>query len=139
MRKRNSWFWNVVIVITLIGCAFAFGLHYKNWTNIEDAAFKVKSGIYSQKIPLTKINGIEFVPKIPEMERENGFSWLAREKGVFKDSITGGSVYVFVDDLRQQKIKITHNDSLQLYFNLSDSLKTRALYETLQSEILSTE
>lgn len=135
MRKKNNWFWNIIIVLTIIGCAFAFGLHYKNWTAVEEGTFKVKSGIYSQRIPITKINGVEFVPKIPEMERENGFSWLAKEKGIFKDSITGNPVYVFVDDLRQQKMKIVHHDSLQLYFNLSDSLETNKFYEVLRSKI----
>ena len=135
MKKKNSWFWNAIIILTVIGCALAFGLHYKNWTELEDGRFKVRSGIYSQKIPFSQINGIEFVPKIPEMERKNGFSWLAKEKGVFKDSITGNTVHVFVDDLRQQKIKLTHNDSLSLYFNLTDSLATQGIYESLKSSI----
>ncbi len=139
MKKRNNWFWNGIIFLTVIGCCFAFGLHYKNWTSFEEETFKVSSGIYSQKIPLDQINGIEFVPKLPEMERKNGFSWLAKEKGVFKDSISGGTAYVFVDDLRQQKVLITHSDSLRLYFNLTDSLETVKYFELLQSRIPTSE
>ncbi|MEO0571616.1 MAG: hypothetical protein AAF039_07910 [Bacteroidota bacterium] len=135
MKKKNSWFWNLVIVLTVIGCVFAFVLHYKNWTKIEGDTFTITSGIYSQKIPLSQINDIEFVAKLPEMERKNGFSWLAREKGVFKDSISGNTAYVFVDDLRQQKIRLIHTDSLYLYFNLVDSLETARFYEEIHLKI----
>ncbi|MEM1258691.1 MAG: hypothetical protein AAGC45_05825 [Bacteroidota bacterium] len=135
MKKKNNWFWNVVIVIAVAGCAFAFILHYKNWTKIEGDTLKITSGIYSQEISFSQINGIEFVAKLPEMERENGFSWLAREKGVFKDSITGNVAYVFVDDLRQQKVRLIHSDSLLLYFNLVDSLETTRFYQEIRSKM----
>ena len=134
MRKKN-WFWNIVIFLTIIGCAVAFGLHYKNWTSIEEGHFKITSGIYRQKVPLAEVHRIQFVPKIPELERKNGFSWLAKEKGVFLDSITGAKVYVFVDDLRQQKVEMVHHDSLLLYFNLTDSLKTIELFEAIALKI----
>lgn len=139
MKKKNNWFWNIVIALTVIGCAFLFGLHYKNWVKIQEDTFKITSGIYSQKIPLSQINGIEFVPKLPEMERKNGFSWLAKEKGVFKDSISGNTTYVFVDDLRQQKVMVTHSDTLLLYFNLADSVDTSKYYEQLRSNISTTD
>ena len=136
MKKRNRpWLWNLLIVVTLICCLLAFGLHYKNWVSLEEGNFKVVSGIYRQKIPLSQIQRIHLVPKIPELERKNGFSWLAKEKGVFLDSITGAKVYVFVDDLRQQKVEIVHHDSLVLYFNLTDSLKTMELFEAIALKI----
>jgi len=130
MKKKN-WFWNVVIVVTVITCIAAFVLHYKNWVTIEDDVLEITSGIYSQEISVSEINSIELVSRLPEMERKNGFSWLAKEKGVFLDSISGSKAYVFVDDLRQQKIMLTHSDSLVLYVNLPDSLSTRALYDKL--------
>lgn len=133
--KKNNWFWNVLIVVTLMGCIFAFVLHYKNWTKIEEGNFQVVSGIYKQRIALSEINGIKFVPRIPELERKNGFSWLAKEKGVFLDSVTGSRVYIFVDDLKQQKIEVVHNDSLLLYINLIDSLKTQLLFDLLKERI----
>lgn len=132
-RKRINRFWNVIIVITVVGCAYAFVLHYKNWVDIEEGELKITSGIYRQKVALTDIGQLEFVPKIPEMERKNGFSWLAKEKGVFVDSITGHTVYVFVDDLRQQKLRIQYKDSLQLYVNLADSLETENLFQTVNT------
>lgn len=135
MKKKNNWFWNVLIVVTLIGCILAFVLHYKNWTKIEEGNFQVVSGIYKQRIALDKIDGIKFVPRIPELERKNGFSWLAKEKGVFVDSVTGSRVYIFVDDLKQQKIEVAHHDSLLLYINLNDSLETQSLFETLKERI----
>ena len=132
MRKKSNWFWNVLIIVTLIVCSFAFILHYKNYTKIEEDHFQVVSGIYRQRIPLEAINNVEFVPRIPEMERKNGFSWLAKEKGVFLDSISGNRIYVFVDDLKQRKLKIQYQDSLQLYLNLTDSLETQKIYATLK-------
>ena len=94
----------------------------------------ITSGIYRQQIPLNTINTLEFVPKLPEMQRKNGFSWLAKEKGLFLDSISGKEVYVFVDDLRQRKLRIVHNDSLELYVNLADSLETQNLFDQLNME-----
>lgn len=139
VKRKNNRFWNIVIVITVITCIAAFVLHYKNWVILDEDVFEITSGIYSQEIPISKINGIEFVSKLPEMERKSGFSWLAREKGVFLDSISGNKAYVFVDDLRQQKILLIHNDSLILYFNLTDSLETTKYYEYLRSAISMTE
>ena len=110
--------------------------HYKNWHKIEEGNLKIFSGIYYQKIPLTELDSVLFVEKLPEMERSSGFSWMEREKGVFKDSITNTKVYVFVDDLYQQKIKLVHHDSLKIYLNLKDSLKTEELFAILQTELL---
>ncbi len=132
-KSKGNWFWNIVIIATLIVCALAFVLHYKNWSKFEDGALKITSGIYRQAIPLSELDSISIVPKIPQMERKNGFSWLAKEKGVFKDSLTDSKAYVFVDDLRQHKIRIVHHDSLKLYINLSDSLETQALYQKIIS------
>lgn len=135
MKKRNNWFWNVLIVITLIICVLAFVLHYKNWTKFEEGNFQILSGIYKQRIPLAEIDAINFVPRIPELQRKNGFSWLAKEKGVFLDSISGTKVYVFVDDLKQQKIELIHHDSLLIYLNLKDSLETTQLFERIKSDL----
>lgn len=133
MRKRNL-FWNVVIILTLLGCVFAFVVHYKNWIKIEDNHLQVISGVYKQRIPLSEIDSVLWVQKLPEMERKNGFSWLAKEKGIFKDSLRNTQVYVFVDNLRHQKIRVLHHDSLLLYINLGDSLETDLLFQDLVRE-----
>ena len=131
-KRKRHWLWNVLIVLTLVICVLAFVEHYKNWHKIEEGNLKIFSGIYYQKVPLTELDSVLFVEKLPEMERSSGFSWMEREKGVFKDSITNTKVYVFVDDLYQQKIKLVHHDSLKMYLNLKDSLETQKLYATLQ-------
>ena len=133
MKKRSNWFWNILIIATLLLCTFVFILHYKNYTKIKEGHFQVVSGFYKQRIPLTNIHGVEFVPRIPEMERKNGFSWLTREKGVFLDSVSGNKIYVFVDDLQQRKLKIQYGDSRELYLNLTDSLETQKIYTTLKT------
>jgi hypothetical protein len=127
-KTKRNWFWNTVIIVTLIACTTAFVLHYKNWSKFEDGHFQVVSGIYKQRIPLDAIDSLTFVDKLPEMDRKNGFSWMAKEKGVFKDSLTAAKVYVFVDDLRQQKLRIVHHDSLKLFVNFKDSLETNDTY-----------
>jgi hypothetical protein len=109
----------------------AFVLHYKNWSKFEEGHFQVVSGIYKQRIPLDAIDSLSFVDRLPEMERKNGFSWMAKEKGVFKDSLVDAKVYVFVDDLRQQKLRIVHHDSLKLFVNFKDSLETDRIYKSL--------
>ncbi|WP_420603255.1 hypothetical protein [Flagellimonas sp.] len=135
MKKRH-WLWNLLIVLTLIVCVFAFVIHYKNWHKIEEGELRILSGIYYQKIPISEIDSIMFVDRIPEMERFNGFSWSATEKGVFKDSLTETKVYVFVDDLRQQKIRLVHGDSLKVFLNFKDSLKTQKVYHFLNEELM---
>ena len=130
-KNKKNWFWNIIIIFTLIVCAMAFVLHYKNWSKFEEGHFQVVSGIYKQRIPLDAIDSLSFVDRLPEMERKNGFSWMAKEKGVFKDSLIDAKVYVFVDDLRQQKLRIVHHDSLKLFVNFKDSLETDRFYKSL--------
>ncbi|AWX44759.1 hypothetical protein HME9304_01762 [Flagellimonas maritima] len=132
-RKKRHWLWNILIVLTLIACVFAFILHYKNWHKVEEGRLKILSGIYYQNIPLTEMDSIQWVDKIPELERSNGFSWMEKEKGVFKDSLTQTKVYVFVDDLRQQKIRLVHNDSLKMFINFKDSLQTQSLFNFIDA------
>ncbi|MDF0707904.1 hypothetical protein [Flagellimonas okinawensis] len=134
--KKRHWLWNVLIVLTIILCVLTFVEHYKNWHKIEKGNFKIFSGIYYQKIPLTELDSVLFVQKLPEMERSSGFSWMEKEKGVFNDSVTNTKVYVFVDDLYQQKIKVVHHDSLKMYVNLKDSIETTELFAFLQTELL---
>ncbi|RPG28172.1 MAG: hypothetical protein CBB72_019050 [Muricauda sp. TMED12] len=133
--KKRHWLWNILIVLTLVLCVLAFVEHYKNWYKIEEGNFKIFSGLYYQKIPLTELDSVLLVDKLPEMERSSGFSWMEKEKGVFMDSITQTKIYVFVDDLYQQKIKVVHHDSLKMYLNLKDSLETQKLYAILQSNL----
>lgn len=128
--------WNLLIVLTVIFCVLAFVEHYKNWHKIEEGNLRIFSGIYYQKIPLTELDSVTLVEKLPEMERSSGFSWMEKEKGVFMDSITNTKVYVFVDDLYQQKIKVVHHDSIKMYLNLKDSLETQKLYAILQANLM---
>tara|TARA_R110002012_G_scaffold66614_1_gene173932 strand:- start:10958 stop:11392 length:435 start_codon:yes stop_codon:yes gene_type:complete len=135
-KRKRHWLWNVLIVLTVIFCVLVFVEHYKNWHKIEEGNLKIFSGIYYQKVPLTELDSVLLVEKLPEMERSSGFSWMEKEKGVFKDSITNTKVYVFVDDLYQQKIKVVHHDSLKMFLNLKDSLETQKLYAILQRNLL---
>src|SRR5690606_40800110 len=79
----------------------------------------------SDLIPLDQVDSLLLVDRLPEMQRHSGFSWKAKEKGIFTDSVHGFDVHVFVDDLWQQKIKMVHHDSLILYVNLQDSVRTQ--------------
>jgi len=132
-KKKRHWLWNVLIVLTLMVCILAFVEHYKNWHKIEDGELKILSGIYYRTIPISEIDSIKLVDKLPEMERSNGFSWMAKEKGIFKDSLTQTKVYVFVDDLRQPKIRLVHHDSLKIFINFKDSVQTDEVYQILHA------
>ena len=137
-KKKRHWLWNVLIVLTLVLCFLAFLAHYKNWHTIEEGELKILSGIYYQKIPLSEIDSLKMVEKVPELERSSGFSWMVAEKGIFKDSISQSKVYYFVDDLAQHKIKIVHHDSLRVFVNFKDSLQTHNFFENLQLLIAET-
>lgn len=135
--KKRHWFWNILIVLTLIVVIVAFLAHYKNWTKIEEHSIQILSGVYYKELNFSEINSIEMVDKVPSLERINGFSVKEVEKGVFRDSILNTRVYFYVDKLSDQKIKITHNDSLHLYLNLSDSIKTEKLYKQIKEKTAS--
>ncbi|MGB5355934.1 MAG: hypothetical protein WBN11_04495 [Eudoraea sp.] len=139
MRKERHWFWNILLVLTLVICIIALIIHYKNWIWEKEASFYVLSGVYYKELPFEKINEISWVDRIPSMERNNGFSAWAREKGVFVDSLKPeNKVYVYVDNLNERKLKIIYEDSLLIYINLSDSLETEALFRFLETKISET-
>ncbi|CAM4127535.1 hypothetical protein [Zobellia nedashkovskayae] len=139
MQKKGHVLWNVLGVITVIICLFAFVLHFKNWTKTDASGFKVLSGFYLQEVPFSTLDSVELIPKIPGMVRLNGFSAMEKEKGIFrefKDSLTENKVYVYVDNLENQKIKIVHHDSLKLFINLKDSVETQQLFDLLSSKLV---
>jgi len=134
-RKKRHWLWNLLIVLTIFVCVLAFIAHYKNWTKIEADHIRILSGIYYKELKFSDIDSVLMVDKIPQMDRVNGFSAWAMEKGIFKDSLEPEvNVSVYVDNLRKPKIKMVHNDSLKIYLNLSDSTETHRLYEFLLSK-----
>ena len=134
--KKRHWFWNVLIIMTVIVSLLSFLAHYKNWIWKKTDRIQILSGIYFKELPFNALNEISMVPKIPSLDRKNGFSAWEKEKGIFKDTINEEKlVYVYVDNLEDQKIKLTYNDSLLLFINLSDSLKTKELYLYLEEKI----
>ncbi|WP_419213424.1 hypothetical protein ACNR9Q_04530 [Maribacter sp. X9] len=138
--SRNLRFWNVILVITLILCISVLALHYKNWIKSDQQALKLTSGFYHVAIPFKDLDSVFFVERIPPMIRLNGFSALEKEKGLFrefKDSLTDKKVHVFVDNINHQKLKLVYNDSLYVYFNLKDSVKTTDLKNDILSKIQS--
>lgn len=136
-RSKNPWLWNILIVFTVIVCLIAFVAHSKNWTKVSAQDIQILSGAYYRQIKFADLDSVLLVDKIPPMERLNGFSAMAKEKGLFrefKDSLTDKKVYVYIDNFDQQKIKIVYKDSLKLFLNLSDSLETDRLYRFLRDK-----
>ena len=132
--KKRHWFWNLLLVLTVMVCVSALIMHYKNWVSVKPNHIKVMSGFYNQTVDFNELDSVVFVARLPPMERLNGFSALEKEKGIFRDfqdSLTDKKVYVFVDNISQQKIKLVYRDSVKLYLNLSDSLKTIDLFNSL--------
>ncbi len=138
VKKRHG-FWNVLVVLTVVVCFLAFAAHYKNWTKIGQGEIQILSGAYYKKIKFSELDSIVLLDKIPPMERLHGFSALDKEKGVFrafKDSLRNDKpIYVYVDNLTHQKIKLVYLDSLKLYINLKDSLETQELYQFLLEKL----
>lgn len=135
-NKKRHWFWNILILLTLVVVLVAFVTHYKNWTKIEANEVKILSGIYYVKLNFSDIDDVTMVPKIPAMERINGFSVKETEKGVFKDSISGNKAYVYVDKLSSSKIRVSYQDSLRLYLNFTDSTKTASYFQLFQEKLI---
>ncbi|MEX0290092.1 MAG: hypothetical protein AB3N14_13365 [Flavobacteriaceae bacterium] len=134
-RKKRHWLWNILILLTVVVCVLAFTAHYKNWTKIEGDHLRILSGVYYKELKFEDIDSVFMVEKIPQMERVNGFSAWAMEKGIFKDSINPeNQVRVYVDNLRQPKIKVVHNDSIKLFLNFADSIKTEQMYQFLSEK-----
>ncbi|MBC2838435.1 hypothetical protein [Robiginitalea sp. SC105] len=134
-RKKRHWFWNALLIVCLVVCGLAFTAHYRNWARLEADRMQLLSGIYYVDLPYADIDNLVWVEKIPKMERQSGFSAWALEKGVFTDSLNPGQrVYVLVDDLRQQKIRVRYRDSLTLFLNFADSAETRSVYALLEAK-----
>lgn len=136
--SNNLRFWNVILVITFIGCMSVLALHFKNWIKNDQETIKLISGFYRVTVPFAELDSIIVVERIPPMERLHGFSALEKEKGIFrefKDSLTDKKVYVFVDNIHQQKVKIVYKDSLHVYLNLKDSVQTVELMNNLISKM----
>jgi flagellar motor component MotA len=136
--QKRYWFWNLILVITIVLCVSALTVHYKNWIKTAPDHIRLLSGFYLEKVAYSDLDSVVFVERIPPMIRLNGFSALEKEKGIFqefKDSLTDKQIHVFVDNISQPKIKLVYKDSLKLYFNLKDSLETDALFNQLQQKI----
>lgn len=134
--EKKHWLLNLLIVVTIIVVALAFTAHYKNWVKTENEELEILSGIYFVKIPYADMDSVIMVEKIPSMERINGFSVKEREKGVFKeDSLSTNKVYVYVDKLSQQKIRLVYQDSMKLFLNMPDSTETELMYQFLSNKI----
>ena len=134
-QRKRHWLLNVLIVVTFIVVTIVFAAHYKNWTKIEKDYIEVLSGVYYKKLQFSGINSVKMVDKIPSMKRLNGFSAMKKEKGIFKDSISGNKVYVYVDNLSGPKIQLVYEDSLLLFLNFSDSTETQKIYQLFLNKI----
>lgn len=125
----------MLIVLVVIACILAFVAHSKNWIKTEGDRVQILSGIFYEDIQISKMDSLIWVDKIPQMERKRGFSAWAVEKGVFIDSLNPDKrISVFVDNLRNRKIKMVYGDSLVLFLNYSDSSKTDVLFTKLSAQ-----
>ena len=128
-KRKRHWGLNLLIIIVVIVCILAFVAHAKNWIQTEGDRIQILSGIFYEDINLGQMDSLIWIDKIPQMERKWGFSAWAVEKGIFVDSLYPDKrIRVFVDNLRNRKIKMVYGDSLVLYLNYSDSVKTDVLF-----------
>ncbi|MEO1011247.1 MAG: hypothetical protein AAFX53_08055 [Bacteroidota bacterium] len=138
MRKEHKTLWNGIVAVTVIVCLLALLSHYKNWVRTNSNGMKILSGFYYKNIPFSDLDSVQWAERIPPMERLNGFSALGKEKGIFrefKDSLTDKKVYVYVDNLSHQKIKLVYRDSVKLFMNLKDSTDTDKMYQLFKDRI----
>jgi hypothetical protein len=137
---RRHWLLNLLIVVSVILCVLAFAVHSRTWQRAHEDRLQLLTGLYFLEVPFSAVDSLSWKEQLPQLERNHGFSYWAREKGRFKDSLyPARPIYIFVDDLRQPKLKISYRDSLTLFLNFSDSLETRALYDLLVRKMEPTE
>lgn len=135
-KTRRHWVLNLLIVAAILCSIVAFVMHSKNWTRLQEDHMQILSGLYFQDVPFGELDSVLLEERIPQMVRSHGFSFWAREKGVFTDSLyPQRPVYVYVDDLRQHKIKVRYRDTMVLYLNFADSLETQTMYQFLKNEL----
>lgn len=135
-KTRRHWLLNALIVLAVLCSIVAFVIHSRNWTRLQEGRMQILSGLYYQEVPFSELDSVLWKERIPRMERNHGFSFWAREKGVFIDSLhPRRPVYVFVDDLRQHKIKVRYRDTMVLYLNFADSLETQTMFQFLTNEL----
>lgn len=135
-KPWKSRLWNVIILITILLCGLVFAMHYKNWIRQELDRLTILSGFYFKEVPYSDLDEVGMVRRIPELERINGFSAWEKEKGIFRDSLRPDRrIYIYVDNLFDQKIRLVYQDSIELYLNLSDSLATKVLYDHLNEKL----
>ncbi len=131
-RPRRHWLLNLLIVVSLILCLLAFVAHSRTWKRVREDRVQLLTGFYYTEIPYRDIDSLSWKEQLPQLERDHGFSFWAREKGHFKDSLfPERPVYIFVDDLRHPKLKISYRDSLILFLNFADSVETHMMHELL--------
>lgn len=138
MKQKRHWFWNLLIVLTVFLCTLAFMSHFKNWTKIKEDKIQLLSGFYYKELPFSELDSVQWVERLPPMERLTGFSAFDKGKGIyreFKDSLTDQKVHVYIDNFSQQKIRLVYKDSLQLFVNMKDSTDTQHLFELFQSKL----
>ncbi|APQ17558.1 hypothetical protein [Maribacter hydrothermalis] len=135
---KKNWVWTITLILTVVLCTYVLILHFKNWVSSDADSLKLRSGFYAIEIPFNQLDSVVFVERLPPMERLHGFSAMDMEKGIFrqfKDSLTEKKVYVFVDNINQQKVKLVYKDSCLVFFNLKDSVETLRLVDKISSKI----
>ncbi len=138
-KRKKHWLWNVVIGLTVLVCLAAFILHSKNWVKEEEKGFTLITGFYSSEVNYKEVESIGIVPRIPEMERESGFSVWGVEKGIFRDTLESlEGIRVYVDELKYPKIVLHLRGSAPIYFNFRDSLETDLFYRKLSDRLKDT-
>jgi len=134
-KRKRHWGLNVLIIVVVIACVLAFMAHSKNWIKTEGDRVQILSGIFYEDIQISKMDSLNWVDRIPQMERKRGFSAWAVEKGIFIDSLNlDKRISVFIDNLRNRKIKMVYGDSLVVFLNFSDSVKTDVLFGQLTEQ-----
>ncbi len=129
---KRHWLWNLVIGLTILVCLSAFILHSRNWIREEEEGFVLFSGFYFSQIRYDDIESVRMVPRIPELERNSGFSVWGIEKGIFRDTLAGmEGIRVYVDELKYPKILMQRRDASPVYFNFRDSLETVIFFSRL--------
>ena len=101
---------------------------------LTDAAIEI-SGSFGEDIPLEDIKTLKIANSLPDISlRTFGYSATGVNRGRFRTK-SGRTVWLYTYSSGQLAIRIDTNDGREIYINSRDSLRTKAIYNSIDSLI----
>lgn len=123
----------VILATLFVGIVISMGIGYIESDVIVDDEKISISGIYSEKIPLTKLNAVFLADTLPSIgNKTNGFSTGRINKGYFHSKSLGKRVKLFLHSESKPYIYIIDTDNKYVIVNFRKKETTLQVYDQLK-------